>query len=71
VPATESIVDVLRANGFSIDTDCREGYCGTCITRYVGGSPEHRDTVLSEKERKNYVMICCARAKESPLVLDL
>jgi ferredoxin-NADP reductase len=71
VPATESIVDVLHANGFSIDTDCREGYCGTCITRYVGGSPEHRDTVLSEKERKNYVMICCARAKESPLVLDL
>ena len=71
VSPDESIVDVLRANGFAIDTDCREGYCGTCITRYVGGSPEHRDTVLSEKERKNYVMICCARAQESPLVLDL
>jgi len=71
VPASESIVDVLRANGFSIDTDCREGYCGTCITRYVKGEPEHRDTVLSEKERKSYVMICCARAKVSPLVLDL
>jgi vanillate O-demethylase ferredoxin subunit len=71
VSAEDSIVDVLRAHGFAIDTDCREGYCGTCITRYVGGSPEHRDTVLSEKERKNYVMICCARAQESPLVLDL
>jgi vanillate O-demethylase ferredoxin subunit len=71
VPASESIVDVLRANDFSIDTDCREGYCGTCITRYLKGEPEHRDTVLSEKERKNYVMICCARAKVSPLVLDL
>jgi vanillate O-demethylase ferredoxin subunit len=71
VPAAQSIVDVLRANGFAIDTDCREGYCGTCITRYFEGEPEHRDTVLSEKERKSYVMICCARAKASPLVLDL
>jgi vanillate O-demethylase ferredoxin subunit len=71
VPASDSIVDVLRANGFSIDTDCREGYCGTCITRFLKGEPEHRDTVLSDKDRKTYVMICCARAKESPLVLDL
>ena len=71
VPADKSIVDVLRANGFEIDTDCREGYCGTCITRYVAGEPEHRDTVLSEAERRTYVMICCARAAKSPLVLDL
>jgi ferredoxin-NADP reductase len=72
VSASESIVDVLKARGRRIETDCRQGYCGTCITRYTGGRPEHRDTVLSEAERQKYVMICCARAAaDAPLVLEL
>jgi ferredoxin-NADP reductase len=71
VPADRSIVAVLRENGFEVETDCEDGYCGTCITRYLEGEPEHRDTVLSEDERKRYAMICCARARSSMLVLDL
>jgi ferredoxin-NADP reductase len=71
VSATESIVDVLRAHGYRIETDCREGFCGTCITRYVEGSPEHRDCVLSESERQKYLMICCARARSPSLTLEL
>ncbi len=70
VPADKSIVDVLRAEGCAVETDCKEGYCGTCITRYLAGAPEHRDTVLSEKERRTYVMVCCARSK-GLLELDL
>ncbi len=70
VPADKSIVTVLGENGCNVETDCKEGYCGTCITRYRAGTPEHRDTVLSEKERKTYVMVCCARAK-GLLELDL
>jgi ferredoxin-NADP reductase len=71
VPAGRSIVQVLRANGFTIATDCEEGYCGTCITPYLAGEPEHRDTVLDDAQRERYVMICCARARRSPLVVDL
>ncbi len=71
VGSDQTIVEALRANGVTVDTDCTEGYCGTCITRYVCGEPEHRDTVLSEVERRNYVMICCARAKSPVLTLDL
>ena len=70
VPADKSIVSVLREQHFDIETDCEEGYCGTCITRYLEGEPEHRDTVLSEDERQKYVMICCARSKTPILVLD-
>lgn len=70
VPAEKSLVDVLREAGCEIETDCMEGYCGTCITRYTAGQPEHHDTVLSEAERKNYVMVCCARAR-GVLELDL
>ncbi len=71
VHADQTIVEALRDNGFTVDTDCTEGYCGTCITRYVSGEPEHRDTVLREAERHTYVMICCARAKSPVLGLDL
>lgn len=71
VGAEQTIVDALRANGLIVDTDCTQGYCGTCITRYVSGEPEHHDTVLSEAERRSYVMICCARAKSAVLGLDL
>lgn len=71
VPADRTIVDVLREAGCAVETDCKDGYCGTCITRYISGEPEHRDTVLSEKERKSYVMVCCARAKKGVLELDL
>lgn len=70
VPADKTIVDVLSKNGCNVETDCNEGYCGTCITRFYAGTPEHRDTVLSEKERRTYVMVCCARAK-GLLELDL
>lgn len=67
----ESIVDVLRAHGIAIDTSCQEGYCGTCMTRYLGGEPLHRDTVLDEEDREEFLMICCSRARSKSLVLDL
>lgn len=71
VPANCSIVKVLRERGIEIETSCEDGYCGTCITRYVEGDPVHRDTVLSEGERKSYVMICRARSSTPVLVLDI
>lgn len=71
VPAGRSIVDVLRDHGIDVQTDCQEGYCGTCITHYVEGDPVHRDTVLNDSDREDYVMLCCARSRSDLLVLDL
>ncbi len=71
VPANRSIVSVLSAHGIIVQTDCEEGFCGTCITHFIEGEPVHRDTVLDDADREDYVMICCARAKSEILVLDL
>jgi len=71
VPVDKTIIELLRANGHYVNTSCEDGFCGTCLTLYSGGEPEHRDTVLDDGERDRYVLICCARAKESPLVLEL
>ena len=60
VPADKSIVEVLRENGIDIETCCEQGYCGTCMTRYLEGEPEHRDEVLDDEDREHYVLVCCA-----------
>ena len=71
VPAGKSIVEVLRENGVDVDTCCEQGHCGTCMTRYLEGEPEHRDVVLDDDDRERYVLVCCARSKTEELVLDL
>jgi vanillate O-demethylase ferredoxin subunit len=71
VPEDRSIVQVLREHGVEIETSCESGLCGTCRTRYLSGDPEHRDHVLDDEERLQYVMPCCARSRSSLLVLDL
>ncbi|MCC7016722.1 MAG: oxidoreductase [Rhodospirillales bacterium] len=71
VPADKSIVQVLRDKGHVVDTSCEEGFCGTCLTRYIEGEPEHRDSVLDADDRAQYVLICCARSNSPLLVLDI
>lgn len=71
VPADRSIIDVLQENGVTVASSCRTGYCGSCLTRYVAGKPEHRDTVLDDRDHKEFVLVCCARAESKILVLDL
>jgi ferredoxin-NADP reductase len=71
IPADKSIVCVLRDNGIIVDTQCEDGYCGTCLTRYVDGKPDHRDTVLDDDDREQFLMICCSRSKSALLVLDI
>ena len=53
--------------------DCREGICGTCETKVISGIPDHRDSVLSAKEKatNKSMMVCVSGCKSSALVLDL
>ncbi|MCJ1887243.1 PDR/VanB family oxidoreductase [Pseudomonas sp. LA21] len=73
VPADASLVDVLQAHGCDIDTECREGICGTCIVEVLDGEPEHRDNCLSTKEKaaNKQICACVSRARSARLVLDL
>lgn len=73
VPEGRSILDVLVEAGVQIEHSCSEGICGTCETRVLSGTPDHRDAVLTQKERdaNNTMMVCCSRARSAELVLDL
>jgi len=73
VPADQTILQVLEANGLRVDSSCREGTCASCETCVLDGTPDHRDSVLTAAERKNndVMMICVSRALSATLVLDL
>ncbi|WP_280346967.1 PDR/VanB family oxidoreductase [Nocardia neocaledoniensis] len=68
-----SILDALEGAGMNLPNSCREGMCGSCETRVLGGVPDHRDSVLSSAEQSSgkTVMICVSRARTDELVLDL
>jgi vanillate O-demethylase ferredoxin subunit len=67
IPADRSVFEVLCDAGIDIPVSCEQGICGTCITRVVGGIPEHRDQFLTPDQ----FTPCCSRARSSRLVLDL
>ncbi len=73
VGADQTVLDALEAAGADIYSDCKEGICSTCETVVLQGIVEHRDHVLSAKERDSnkLMMVCVSRAVSPRLVLDL
>jgi vanillate O-demethylase ferredoxin subunit len=67
----ESMADVLQLAGIAVDTLCEQGVCGTCVTRWLDGTPEHRDSCQSAEEQRSHVALCCARSHGATLTLDL
>ncbi|NUO85559.1 MAG: oxidoreductase [Cupriavidus sp.] len=73
VPQGTSLVDALLQAGCEIDTECREGICGTCVIPVIAGEPDHRDHCLSRKEKADHKKICAcvSRSRTARIVLDL
>lgn len=73
VPRGETIVQALAAAGVYVMTSCEQGVCGTCLTRVVSGTPDHRDAYLTPEEQaaNDQLLLCCSRAKTARLVLEL
>ncbi|MFF1838692.1 PDR/VanB family oxidoreductase [Streptomyces sp. NPDC058231] len=74
VGADTSILDAVEGAGMDVQSSCRDGICGSCETRVLDGTPDHRDFLLSEAEHAAgaTMMICVSRcAPGSRLVLDL
>jgi ferredoxin-NADP reductase len=73
VPEGKSILQVLREHGVNVTSSCEQGVCGACETAVISGSPDHKDAVLTAREREagKSMMICCSGSKTDCLVLDL
>ncbi len=68
-----SILQALLDAGIDHDHDCTEGICGTCETKVIEGEVDHRDYVLTQREKDagDCMMVCVSRACGKRLVLGL
>ncbi|WP_321917572.1 MULTISPECIES: PDR/VanB family oxidoreductase [Paraburkholderia] len=68
-----TVVQALAETGVELLTSCEQGVCGTCLTRVLDGTPDHRDSYLTDEEKAagDQFMPCCSRSKTPVLVLDL
>jgi vanillate O-demethylase ferredoxin subunit len=69
----QTILEAVLALGMNVPRSCTQGVCGTCETAVIEGIPDHRDTVLSARERASNkkMMICCSGCLSERLVLEL
>ena len=71
IPADMSATDVLAENGIHVDVKCSDGICGVCKCGLVSGEVEHRDFVLSQRQREGAVILCQSRAAEKGGVIEV
>ena len=73
VESDQTILDALDAAGVDAPFSCEEGFCGSCETRVVCGTPDHRDTVATAEahDAASTMILCVGRSRGPRLVLDL
>ena len=70
VPADQSLLAVLRAQGIAMASSCELGVCGACVCGYRDGVVIHRDQVLAVEARQDRMTPCVSRARVG-VTLDL
>jgi phthalate 4,5-dioxygenase reductase subunit len=70
VPPGISILEAMRDAGHDAPSSCESGTCGTCKTRLIAGEADHRDLVLAEDEKEDWIMICVSRGLSPEITLD-
>ena len=71
VPADKDAAQVLNEAGIHVDVKCADGICGVCKCGVISGEVEHRDFVLSHKQREGAMILCQSRAAEPDGVIEI
>jgi ferredoxin-NADP reductase len=72
VRADQTAVEALAEVGIVVPTKCSDGICGVCAVRHAGtAAVEHRDYVLSARERESRVVLCCSRAADEGATVEI
>lgn len=74
VPANTTLLEHLENAGYEMYADCHEGLCGTCEISVIAGDIEHRDHLLTKREKAlgTRMLPCVSRGScKTKLILDL
>lgn len=69
----QTVAQALAAAGVDLPVSCEQGVCGTCLTRVIDGTPDHRDMYMTpdEQAKNDQFTPCCSRSLSPMLVIDL
>ncbi|KIC36883.1 2Fe-2S iron-sulfur cluster-binding protein [Leisingera sp. ANG-M7] len=71
VPGEKTAAEALTESGIHVDVKCSDGICGVCKCGLIAGEAEHRDFVLSNKQREGAIILCQSRAQAPDGVLEI
>jgi reductive dehalogenase len=71
VAADQTASDALIAADIKLDIKCADGICGVCKCTLLSGHAEHRDFVLSAKQRETSIILCQSRAADPGGILEI
>jgi vanillate monooxygenase ferredoxin subunit len=73
VPGDRTLARALAEAGIEVPVSCEQGICGTCMVAVTAGTPDHRDSFLTDEERArgNCIALCCSRSMDPSMSLDL
>jgi ferredoxin-NADP reductase len=65
IPPDLTVLEVAEKNGITIPYSCRQGQCGTCVTRLTEGAVrmESEAGLSDELKAQGYVLPCVSRAQ--------
>ena len=67
----ESILEMAGDNGIEIESDCEQGFCGTCAVKLVSGEVDMETTDgLEDDELENNMILACVAVPKSDLVIE-
>jgi len=67
-----NILELAQEAGVEIDTDCEQGFCGTCKVKLVSGEVDmERDDGLDEADLEQNMILPCVSVPRTDIVLKI
>jgi ferredoxin len=68
----ESILELAEESGISIESDCEQGFCGTCKVKLLDGevTMETDDGLDDEDLEQKMILLCVAIPKTDIVVIE-
>lgn len=71
VAAGETMLQALRNADVDIPASCEGGICLECKTRWLAGTPVHRELAMPKSDRDQWITPCVSSCAGDCIVLDL
>ena len=67
----DSILELAQSNGIDIESDCEQGFCGTCMVKLLSGQVEmEADDGLDDTDRADGMILTCTAVPTTDIVLE-